>query len=99
MPDARDDFAIRHVASLARLRLTPDEEALYARQLAEILAFARQVNDVDTTALAAAPPETASPRPLREDVARPSLDASLSLDQAPETGRAGGLFRVPRVIG
>ena len=99
MPDARDDFAIRHVASLARLRLTPDEETLYGRQLAEILAFARRVLDVDTTSLDSASPAEPGGTALRDDTVRPSLAAGQVLEQVPEAGRGDGMVRVPRVIG
>jgi len=99
MPDERDEFAIRHVASLARLRLSPDEESLYGRQLADILSFARRVLDVDTTGVDAPRPAGAPTLPLRDDAVRPSLEANCALDQAPAAGRGDGLFRVPRVIG
>ena len=100
MPDTRDDFAIRHVAALARLHLTPDEESLYARQLADILAYARRVLDVDTSAAGGAPgPVPAVVSPLRDDEPRRSLEQDQALNQAPPDGQGHGLFRVPRVIG
>ena len=100
MPDERDDFDIRHVAALARLELTPAEESLYARQLAEILAFARRVLHVDTSQHDGdATRPAAIGVPLRDDTARASLTPEQTLDQAPTDGRQNGLFRVPRVIG
>ena len=46
MPDASSEFDVRHLASLARLTLTPAEEDAFARQLSHILEFAAQVRTV-----------------------------------------------------
>ena len=99
MPKTRDDFAIRHVASLARLRLTADEEVLYARQLGDILAYATDVLRVDAATVASTPPGPARPTPLRDDVVRPSVPSAAVLESAPDRSTDEGLFRVPRVIG
>ena len=45
MADASSEFDVRHLASLARLRLTPDEEVAFAAQLARILDYAAQIQD------------------------------------------------------
>lgn len=97
MPGAPRDFDIRHVASLARLTLSPDEEAAFSRQLPRILAFADQVRSVDTSGT---PPTTHVIVPAmseRNDQATPSLPPDRALANAPEAER--GLFRVPRVVG
>lgn len=90
---------MERIATLARLALTPDEVALFADQLTAILAYADQVQRVDTAAVAldsaAAPREDAS----RDDVPRRSLDRGEVLSQAPAADRAAGLFKVPRVLG
>ena len=99
MPDRRDDFAIRHVASLARLELTKDEEVLYARQLGDILAYARQLLQFDAASVRSAPPDGAVPVPLREDRVRPSVARDVVLGSAPDRTDDECLFRVPRVIG
>ncbi|MCX6543259.1 MAG: aspartyl/glutamyl-tRNA amidotransferase subunit C [Acidobacteria bacterium] len=99
MPDRRDDFAIRHVASLARLQLTRDEEVLYARQLGDILTYARQLLLFDTAATASTPPAGAAPMSLREDCVRPPVEREAVRGGAPDRKDDEGLFRVPRVIG
>ncbi len=43
MPAEREDFPIARVAALARLRLSPADEARYQAHLAQILAFVCQV--------------------------------------------------------
>jgi aspartyl-tRNA(Asn)/glutamyl-tRNA(Gln) amidotransferase subunit C len=98
MPDRRDDFAIRHVASLARLELTSDEEVLYAKQVGHILAFATQLLEFDATAVLSMPADENEPAVLRDDRVRPSVARDAVLDCAPES-TDDGLFRVPRVIG
>ncbi len=40
---------VRHVANLARLSLTPEEETLYAGQLSAILDAVEQLNALDTS--------------------------------------------------
>jgi aspartyl-tRNA(Asn)/glutamyl-tRNA(Gln) amidotransferase subunit C len=99
MPNARDDFAIRHVASLARLRLTADEEVLYGKQLGEILAYATDVLRIDADSAPATSPSPTLPTPLRGDLVRPSLPGTTVLENAPEHTTADRLFHVPRVIG
>jgi aspartyl-tRNA(Asn)/glutamyl-tRNA(Gln) amidotransferase subunit C len=89
---------VERIAALARLELTGDEVALFAGQLTAILAYADQVQQVDTSTVALAP--AASPGAAgRDDEPRPSLDRDLVLSQAPAADRAAGLFKVPRVLG
>ena len=88
---------MERIATLARLELTPDETARFAQQLTAILAYADQVQQVDTSAVAGRPP--GSDARLRDDAPAPSLDRDAILSQAPVADRAAGLFKVPRVIG
>lgn len=99
MPDGRDDFAIRRVASLARLQLTGDEEVLYTKQLGEILGYARQLLEFDVAPAASTPPDGTAPMSLREDRVRPSASREAVVGSAPDHTDDGELFRVPRVIG
>ena len=87
------------IAALAQLELTPVELDTFARQLGDILTYADQVRQVDTSGV----PPTASvltQQPLdRADDVRPSLDNATALANAPEPALGAGLFKVPRVIG
>lgn len=87
---------VDHLATLARLSLTPEERALFARQLEEILAYAESIQALDTTDV---PPmsHARTAAALRDDAPTPSLDGGQALGSAPDA--ADGLFRVPRVIG
>jgi aspartyl-tRNA(Asn)/glutamyl-tRNA(Gln) amidotransferase subunit C len=88
---------VDRIAALARLELTDDERVRFATQLSAILAYADQVQQVDTSAVAAAP--SAGDSRMRDDTPVPSLDRDVVLAQAPAADRGAGLFKVPRVLG
>lgn len=87
------------IAALAHLQLDDRELDLFAKQLGEILAYADEVQQIDTTGV----PPTASVVTRhaadRDDAVRPSLDRGLALANAPDPAVDSGLFKVPRVIG
>jgi aspartyl-tRNA(Asn)/glutamyl-tRNA(Gln) amidotransferase subunit C len=87
------------IAALANLELSRGEIEMFARQLADILAYAEEIQRADTTQV---PPTSAVMTPTsveRDDVVRPSLDVAEALANAPDAALDAGLFRVPRVIG
>ena len=87
------------VAALAHLELDATELDLFAKQLADVLAYAEEVQRIDTTGV----PPTASVVTRHEsdrpDEVRPSMLRDEALANAPDAARDAGLFRVPRVIG
>ena len=90
---------VERIAALAHLALTEDEKATFTRQLADILAYATQIEQVDIEGV---PPTSHALLPrtvLREDEVRPSLPRDEALAAAPGAARDAGLFRVPKVIG
>jgi len=87
---------VRHIARLARLRLSPDEEQRYAEQLSAILDYAARLSSVDTSGVPATATVLPFPSPLRPDEVRPSLTQDQALANAPAA--EGGLFRVPPVL-
>lgn len=89
---------VDRIAALARLELTDDERARFATQLSAILAYADQVQQVDTSGVPLDAIAPALPR-LRDDELVPCLDRDDVLDQAPAADRAAGIFKVPRVLG
>ena len=97
MSDILTSADVERIATLARLELTADETARFAQQLTAILAYADQVQQVDTSHVAP-PPASADVR-MRDDEPVPSLDRDIVLSQAPAAERAAGLFKVPRVLG
>jgi aspartyl-tRNA(Asn)/glutamyl-tRNA(Gln) amidotransferase subunit C len=89
---------VERIARLANLELTAHEKQLFTRQLADILAYAEQVQAVDTTGV----PATAHVNAHgveRPDAPKPSLRVSDAVANAPDGAPDAGLFRVPRVIG
>ncbi|OFW16091.1 MAG: hypothetical protein A3F70_10330 [Acidobacteria bacterium RIFCSPLOWO2_12_FULL_67_14] len=90
---------VERIAALAHLELTADEKALFARQLAGILAYAQQIQALDTSGVPATAHVHAGAHPEREDEPRPCLPRDEALGNAPDAAPEAGLFRVPRVIG
>ena len=90
---------VERIAALAHLELTAEEKALFTRQLADILAYAQQLQAIDTSGV----PATAYVHPgegtEREDTPHASLALADALGNAPDADADAGLFRVPRVIG
>jgi aspartyl-tRNA(Asn)/glutamyl-tRNA(Gln) amidotransferase subunit C len=87
---------VRHIAQLARLRLTEEEERRYTEQLSAILDYAARLKEVDTSSV----PPTASVlplhAPLRPDVTRPSTPREAIL--ANTSSSKDGMFRVEPVL-
>jgi len=87
---------VRHVAHLARLRISDDELALYAGQLSKIFAYVDQLNELDTANVE----PTAHPLPLtnvwRDDAPSESWTPRQALRNAQQS--QGDFFRVPKVL-
>jgi len=87
---------VRHVASLARLRLTPEEEQRFATQLSAILEAMAELQQLDTSGVEPTSHAALEEPRLRLDEVKPSLDPERGLANAP--ARSGTSFAVPRVI-
>jgi aspartyl-tRNA(Asn)/glutamyl-tRNA(Gln) amidotransferase subunit C len=91
---------IQKIAALAHLEITDEELRTLAPQVASIVAYVEQLNELDTSAVEPATggltPEGERTPAVREDQTRPSLGQGLALEQAPEPSH--GHFRVPKVI-
>ncbi len=87
---------VRHVAGLARLDLSPEEEERMTHELNAILAYMEKLAEVDTSDV---PPMTHAMEQVnvfREDEVAESLDRSAAVSNAPQTD--GAHFVVPKVI-
>jgi aspartyl-tRNA(Asn)/glutamyl-tRNA(Gln) amidotransferase subunit C len=89
---------VRRIAALARLELTPEEVETFAQQLADILTYAEDVRQADTTGVAPTSHPLGAGPVWRADTPAPSLDRDLILDRAPDASKAAGLFKVPKVL-
>jgi aspartyl-tRNA(Asn)/glutamyl-tRNA(Gln) amidotransferase subunit C len=92
----RDD--VLRVAELARLELSDAEVDVFTKQLDEILSYAEQVQDVDTTGVSPTSHPLAIEGGWRLDSPAPSLPLDASLENAPSADRDAGLFKVPKVL-
>ena len=91
---------VEKIAKLAHLEITDEERRALTTQMAAIVAYVEQLNELDTSrvepSLGGLTAEGERTRADRDDAARPSLGQSLALDQAPDP--AAGHFRVPKVL-
>jgi aspartyl-tRNA(Asn)/glutamyl-tRNA(Gln) amidotransferase subunit C len=90
---------VERIAALSHLELTAEEKELFRRQLGDILAYAEQVQAIDTSGVPATAHVHAREGMERADEPRASLPLPDALENAPDPARDAGLFRVPRVIG
>ena len=93
-----DKAQVRHVARLARLALSAEEEERFAAQLQHVLEYIERLDAVDVSGvepLSFAGDEKGG-LPLREDAPRESLPREKVLAQAPKAD--GEAFVVPRII-
>jgi aspartyl-tRNA(Asn)/glutamyl-tRNA(Gln) amidotransferase subunit C len=87
---------VKHVAKLARLALSADEEAQFGEQLSQVLSAVEQFAAVDTTGV---PPTVFGQQALaatRADEATGELTVDEALSNAPQ--KQGGSFAIPKVI-
>jgi aspartyl-tRNA(Asn)/glutamyl-tRNA(Gln) amidotransferase subunit C len=98
MPITESD--IEKIAQLAHLEITDEERRAFTPQIAEIVAYVEQLNELDTSSIEPSigglTPEGERTDAAREDSVQPSLGQELALDQAPDP--ASGHFRVPKVL-
>lgn len=97
MPSSLTQDDVLRIAELARLELTPDEVALFTRQLAGILEYVAQIQELDTAGVL--PTAQVMNRPIdRADDPLATLPRDEALANAPEAATEAGLFKVPRVM-
>ncbi len=87
---------VEHVAKLARLEVSEDEKAMFARQLSAILTYMDQLKEVDTEGVEPTATVLPTENVWREDAVRLSLAQEQALANAPD--QADGFFRVPKII-
>ena len=87
---------IRHVAALARLSLSPEEEQRYPLQLSAILESFAQLAALPTDGVEPTSHAQLAAALLRADVVQPSLGAERALAGAP--AKAGTHFVVPKIL-
>jgi aspartyl-tRNA(Asn)/glutamyl-tRNA(Gln) amidotransferase subunit C len=86
---------VTYVADLARLRLSPEEIATFQQQLADVLGYVGQLEQVDVSHVSLLG-ESDLKNQLRADETTPSLSPPEALANAPR--QENNLFVVPRMI-
>ena len=99
MSDVLSRADVARIAELAHLELTDAEADAFTRQLSEILAYATQVQALDTSGVPPTSHVLTDAMVDRDDVEAPSLERQTAVAAAPDGDEPAGLFRVPRVIG
>ena len=98
MPITEADIA--KVAQLAHLELEAEELKMFGQQIAEIVAYVEQLNELDTKnvepAIGGLTPEGEKTESSRDDEIQGSLGQKTALAEAPDA--ASGHFRVPKVL-
>lgn len=91
---------IKKIADLAHIEITAEELKVFGPQIADIVKYVEQLNEVDTTSVEAAigglTPEGERTDSARTDDVQPSLGQEVALSEAPDA--ASGHFRVPKVL-
>ena len=91
---------VKKIAKLAHLEITDEEAAIYTPQMADIVSYVEQLNELDTESVEASigglTPEGERTFTSREDVAHGSLGQKNALSEAPSA--VEGHFQVPKVL-
>ncbi|WP_025690310.1 Asp-tRNA(Asn)/Glu-tRNA(Gln) amidotransferase subunit GatC [Paenibacillus zanthoxyli] len=87
---------VQHVARLARLHLSPEEEATFTEQMNAILQYAEKLSGLNTEGVQPTTHVLHVSNVMREDVVKESLTLEEALLNASE--EEDGQFKVPAVL-
>jgi len=91
---------IEKIAQLAHLEISREELHVFAPQMAGIVAYVEQLNEVDTSnvepAIGGLTREGELTDSSRDDGLVPSLGQAVALEEAPDP--VAGHFRVPKIL-
>lgn len=91
-----DLLKIRHVAKLARLTFSPEEEAQFVTQLSDVLDAVETLAAAETQGVAPTTFVIANAMHTRPDDVRDELPVDVALKSAPH--KVGTSFAIPKVI-
>lgn len=96
-PMFQEEYDSRKLSQLVRLELTPEEEAIFNRNLKKILGYMALISEVDTEGvLPCAHVLETIHNVLEEDEEGPLFSREMFLKNAPDS--VGGMVKVPPVI-
>ena len=87
---------VKHIAGLARLELTGDQETLYSEQLSAILDYMTKLRELDATDVPPTAGGGLAQMPLRADEVRHGLSPEELLKNAPDSEE--DQFKIPPVF-
>lgn len=87
---------VRHVAELARLSFSEEDEQRMADELSQILDYVDKLNELDTSGVAPMSHVLDVTNVVRPDEVHSRIDRADALELAPDTD--GPHFRVPKVV-
>ncbi len=93
---ALDKATVARIASLARIKVTEEEEARLAGELTHILTWIEQLNEVSTDGVEPMAGVARMKLPMRDDEITDGDVRDRLLKNAPQTVR--GFFTVPKVV-
>ncbi len=85
----------QHVAKLARLELTEEEQENYTKQLSSILSYIEKLNEVDTAGIEPMAHSVKISNVMRDDVVVQDFTRDEMLKNAP--CEEDGFFKVPKI--
>jgi aspartyl-tRNA(Asn)/glutamyl-tRNA(Gln) amidotransferase subunit C len=91
---SRED--VRHVARLARLDFSDEEEARMAEEMSQILDYVEKLDELDTSGVPPMSHVLDVTNVYREDEVEERIDREQALEPAPEAEQ--GYFVVPKVV-
>lgn len=83
MNNVKTKIKVSHIAKLANLPLTSDEEEKYSQQLSKILDYVEQLNEVDTEGVEPTFNVTGLSNVMRKDEVGESLTQEEAISNAP----------------
>lgn len=87
---------VEHVATLARLKLEPEEINTFTTQMDAILSYVDKLSELGTDGIVPTSHAVPMDNAFRADEVRPSIGSESALSNAPD--RIESYFRVPKVI-
>ena len=97
MNEKINEQQIRHVAKLARLKITDEQVKTFTPQLNAILTYIAQLEQLDTSNIEPLAHCLPVSNVLRDDTINPSLSNTDALANAP--AKDGEFFTIPKVLG
>ena len=96
MSDKITEQQVRHVAKLARLKITDEQVKTFTPQLNAILTYIAQLEQLDTSNVEPLAHCLPVSNVLRDDTIKPSLSNADALANAP--AKDGEFFTIPKVL-